>query len=322
MITQDALVDLWLHLGWPLTRLLLYLAIGLLVALFIESLNYTRKLAVVARPLTRFGHLAPITGASFSLCFFSGMAANTLLAEGYEQQKISRKELILANLFNSLPANFLHLPTTFFIAAPIIKGAAVVYIGLTISAALFRTLCIAVIGRILLPRQNGEPQAGELPPDPANPFRTALKNTLKRFKRRIRKIVTYTVPIYILFYFLNEAGFFQVAEQFIGAHLSWMSWLTPQALSILTFQMAAEFTAGLAAAGSLLASGAMEAKEIVLVLLIGNVLSSPIRAIRHQYPYYAGIFKPGLAAQLIFFSQSFRALSIALIAFLYYTLCM
>nr|WP_320011792.1 hypothetical protein [uncultured Desulfobulbus sp.] len=322
MITQDALLDLWLHLGWPLTRLLLYLAIGLLVALFIESLNYTRKLAVVARPLTRFGHLAPITGASFSLCFFSGMAANTLLAEGYEQQKISRKELILANLFNSLPANFLHLPTTFFIAAPIIKGAAVVYIGLTISAALFRTLCIAVIGRLLLPRPNGEPQAGELPADPKNPFRTALKNTMKRFKRRIRKIVTYTVPIYIFFYFLNEAGFFRVAEQFIGQHLSWMSWLTPQALSILTFQMAAEFTAGLAAAGSLLASGAMEAKEIVLVLLIGNVLSSPIRAIRHQYPYYAGIFKPGLAAQLILFSQSFRALSIALVAFLYYTLCM
>ena len=39
-----------------------------------------------------------------------------------------------------------------------------------------------------------------------------------------------------------------------------MSWLTPQALSVLTFQMAAEFTAGLAAAGSLLASGSMEAK--------------------------------------------------------------
>jgi hypothetical protein len=61
---------------------------------------------------------------------------------------------------------------------------------------------------------------------------------------------------------------------------------------------------------------------VSLVLLIGNVLSSPIRAIRHQYPYYAGIFKPGLAAQLILFSQTFRALSIALMAFLYYTLSM
>jgi hypothetical protein len=108
----------------------------------------------------------------------------------------------------------------------------------------------------------------------------------------------------------------------MGQHLSWLSWLSPQALSILTFQMAAEFTAGLAAAGALLANGSMRMEEIVLVLLIGNILSSPIRAIRHQYPYYAGIFKPVLAAELIFFSQSFRALSIALVAILYYFLAM
>jgi len=322
MITQETLTHLWLHLGWPLLRLLIYLAIGLLAALFIESLNWTRKLAVVARPLTRLGHLSPLTGASFSVCFFSGIAANTMLAEGYNNQQLSRKELILANLFNSLPSNFLHLPTTFFIAVPIIKGAAFIYIGLTVSAAVLRTLFIALLGRMLLPVANSENVHTELPPAPANPFRSALRNSLKRFKRRIRKIVSYTVPIYILFYALTEAGFFAAAERFMGQHLSWLSWLSPQALSILTFQMAAEFTAGLAAAGALLANGSMRMEEIVLVLLIGNILSSPIRAIRHQYPYYAGIFKPILAAELIFFSQSFRALSIALVAILYYFFAM
>ena len=322
MIAHDTLVHLWLHLGWPLLRLLLYLALGLLAALFIESLNWTRKMAIVARPLTRFGHLSPLTGASFSLCFFSGMAANTMLAEGYEKKQLSRKELILANLFNSLPVNFLHLPTTFFIAVPIIKGAAVIYIGLTIGAALVRTLFITLLGRLLLPATNTEVVQAELPPDPAHPFRAAVANTLKRFKRRIRKIVSYTVPSYIFFYYLTEAGFFNAAERFMTQHLSWLAWLSPQAISILTFQMAAEFTAGLAAAGSLLANGSMSIREIVLVLLIGNILSSPIRAVRHQYPYYAGIFKPVLAAELILFSQGFRALSIALVAFLYYTITM
>jgi hypothetical protein len=322
MITQETLTHLWFHLGWPLLRLLIYLAIGLLAALLIESLNWTRKLAVVARPLTRFGHLSPLTGAAFSVCFFSGMAANTMLAEGYANKQLNRKELILANLFNSLPSNFLHLPTTFFIAMPIIKGAAFIYIGLTVGAAIVRTLFIAVLGRLLLPAGNGDIAPTDLPHNPDNPFRAALRNTIKRFNRRIRKITGYTVPIYILFYALTEAGFFAAAERFMGEHLAWLSWLTPQALSILTFQMAAEFTAGLAAAGSLLASGSMRMEEIVLVLLIGNILSSPIRAIRHQYPYYAGIFKPVLAAELILFSQSFRALSIALVAFLYYFLCM
>ncbi|MDX9834869.1 MAG: hypothetical protein RBT36_06565 [Desulfobulbus sp.] len=317
MLTADTLTHLWQHLGWPLLRLLIFLSVGLLVALFIESLNWTRKLAVVAGPLTRFGHLSPLTGAAFALCFFSAIAANTMLAEGFDQGRLSRRELILSNLFNSLPANFLHLPTTFFIAFPLIKGAACVYLGLTVGAAVLRTLCIALLGRLLLPAANAAPSEIDLPVEPEHPLRAALANATKRFKRRIRKIVKITVPIYVFFYLLNEAGFFTAAERFMADHVSWLSWLTPQALSILTFQMAAEFTAGLAAAASLMTSGAMTTHEIVFVLLIGNILSSPIRALRHQYPYYAGIFRPVLAMQLIVCSQGFRALSLVVVALLY-----
>lgn len=318
MLAHDTLTHLWLHLGWPLTRLLLFLAVGLLVALVIESLNWTKKLAVIARPLTRFGHLSPLTGASFSMCFFSGIAANTMLAEGYDTKKLSRKELILANLFNSLPNNFLHLPTTFFIAVPIIKGAAFIYLGLTVGAALLRTLVITLLARLLLPAPQTEMVQTDQPQDQRHAFRSALKNGIKRFQRRIRKIISYTAPIYILFYFLNEAGFFSATQRFMTEHVGWLSWLSPQAISIITFQVAAEFTAGLAAAGALLAAGSMSSREIVLALLVGNILSSPIRAVRHQYPYYAGIFKPGLAAQLIFFSQGFRAISIVFVTAAYY----
>lgn len=323
MLSTETFIHLWVHLGWPLTRLLLFLAVGLLVALVIESLNWTKKLAVIARPLTRFGHLSPLTGASFSMCFFSGIAANTMLAEAYTTQKLSRRELILANLFNSLPNNFLHLPTTFFIAVPIIKGAALVYLGLTVGAALFRTLAITLLARLLLPAAKTEEMAESDPlQQQRQSFRSALQNGMQRFRRRIRKIVSYTAPIYTLFYFLNEAGFFTATQRFMTEHLSWLSWLSPQAISIITFQVAAEFTAGLAAAGALLTAGSMSSREIVLALLVGNILSSPIRAIRHQYPYYAGIFKPGLAAQLILFSQSFRAISIVFVTFIYYYITM
>jgi hypothetical protein len=307
---------LWHQLAWPLLRLLLFISIGLLVANFIEALNWTRKMAVVARPLTKFGHLSPITGASFSMAFFSGVAANTMLAEAYEKEKISKKELVLANLFNSLPTYFLHLPTTFFITAPLIKGAAVIYIGLTFGAAILRTLVITLLSRFLLPpvdRQMEPPQRAE-----QNSFKTAWRNTIKRFKRRIRKIIRFTVPIYILFFILARAGMFTLLEEFMAAHLSFLSWLSPKAMSIIALQVAAEFTAGLAAAGALLQDGSMDYSQVVLALLVGNVLSSPIRAMRHQFPYYAGIFRPRLAMQLIIFSQSFRTVSIALVALFYY----
>ena len=315
METAFSLPQLWHHLGWPLVRLLVYISIGLLFANFIEALNWTRKIAFIARPLTKFAHLSPLTGASFSMAFFSGIAANTMLSEAYANKEIAKKELILANLFNSLPTYFLHLPTTFCIIAPLIKNAAFTYIGLTFSAALLRTTGISLISHFLLPKQ--EKTAVQQQPRPASDLQTAWQRTWKRFQRRIRKIIRFTVPIYILFYIFTRIGLFEQLTHFMAAHLSFLSWLSPQAMSIVALHVAAEFTAGLAAAGAMLASGAMDNREIILALLVGNILSSPVRAIRHQFPYYAGIFKPGLAMQLILFSQTFRLLSITAVTLMY-----
>jgi len=317
----DTLALLWRELGHPLVRLLTFISIGLIVAGFIEAMNWTRKMSVVAAPMIRFGHLSDLTGAAFSMAFFSGVAANTMLSEAYEQGRLSKKELLLANMFNSLPAYFLHLPTTFFLTLPLIKGATFIYIGLTLGAALLRTLGIAVLSHFLLGPENltgthGQRQAEKIS------FRQAGKRTLARFTKRIRKIIRLTLPIYIVFFWLSQAGMFQLLEEFMADHLSFLSWLSPKAVSIIALQIAAEFSAGLVAAGALLQDGTMSYKEIVLTLLIGNVLSSPIRAVRHQFPYYAGIFKPRLAMQLIVFSQIFRAVSITFVALLYFFLVM
>ena len=61
-------LHLWQHLGWPLTRLFLFLGLGLMVALFPQSLNWTKKIA--AQPLTRFAAChswprAPLPSAAF-----------------------------------------------------------------------------------------------------------------------------------------------------------------------------------------------------------------------------------------------------------------
>jgi len=311
-----SLTQLWHHLGWPLVRLLFYISIGLLVANFIEALNWTRKIAFIARPLTRFAHLSPLTGAAFSMAFFSGVAANTMLSEGFAKGEISKKELILANLFNSLPTYFLHLPTTFVITAPLIKGAAFTYIGLTLGAALIRTLCISLISHFLLPSHTGQ-KTNDPAQQQQSDLQTAWQRTWKRFQRRIRKIIRFTVPIYILFYIFTQMGLFAHLQEFMAAHLSFLSWLSPQAMSIVALHVAAEFTAGLAAAGALLADGTMGQREVILALLVGNILSSPVRAFRHQFPYYAGIFKPALAMQLIAFSQIFRLFSIICVTILY-----
>jgi hypothetical protein len=91
------------------------------------------------------------------------------------------------------------------------------------------------------------------------------------------------------------------------------SFLPPEALGIVAFHMAAEFTAGLAAAGAMISDVGLTQVQVVLALMLGNVLSSPMRAFRHQFPYYAGIFKPRMAMKLIAYNQILRAISIAFV---------
>ena len=104
----------------------------------------------------------------------------------------------------------------------------------------------------------------------------------------------------------------------MAGYLSFLPWLSPQSMGIITLHIAAEFTAGLAAAGALLQDGSLGQQEIILALIVGNILSSPVRAIRHQFPFYAGIFRPRLAAELIICNQLFRIISLIFTGTLYF----
>ena len=268
----------WHSLLWPLLRLLGSLAVGLLVANCIEALNWTRFLARLAAPVIRLGHLKDVVGASFSMAFFSGLAANSLLAEAYAAGKLDDRELVLANLFNSLPTYFLHLPQMFFITVPFLgMRPSLVYVGLTLLAALLRTAAILIYGRLLLPPLDEGCVVCHLK-DGDFSWKKALAKAWKRFTRRIRTMVLFTVPIYVGIHYLTVYGAFNAMEKWLSQHLSFLSFMTPQAVSIVMFQVVAEFTAGLAAAGAMLGAGDLSARQVVLALLIGNILSTPMRA--------------------------------------------
>jgi len=314
---MDSFVLLWQGLAWPLLRLLLFISLGLAVAHFIEALNWTAKMSRLARPISRLGHLSDEVGLSFSMAFFSGIAANSMLAAAYDGGKIAKKELICANLFNSLPTYFLHLPTMFFITVPLIKGAAFVYVGLTFFAAVLRTVLTLGLSRLILSGTKARDEL-DLPCQQGNSFKESLVITWVRFQKRMKKIVFFTVPIYTIVFLLNQAGGFAWLEGRMAHYLPALSWLNPQSLGIIAFHVMAEFTAGITMAGALLADGGLSEREVVLALLVGNILSSPVRAVRHQFPYYAGIFSPRLAVELIIYNQSFRLASITLVTIAYY----
>lgn len=311
------LPQLWESLLWPLIRLFFYITLGLLAASLLEAMQWNKKIGRFAQPLARIGNMPETVAMSFAAAFISGVAANTMLSEAYSKQTLSKKELIIGNLFNSLPTYFLHLPTMFFITLPLIKSAAFIYVGLTLTAAVLRTSLIIIIGRFILTPTNMH--------DQTHPKATKKKPTIsevydkvtKRFKKRMFKIAKFTIPIYILIFIIHRIGFFREAELFFAGYLENIPFISPQSIGIITLHLAAELTAGLAAAGALLQDGTLSVQEIVVALLIGNIVSSPLRAVRHQFPYFAGIFSPKLALELIAYSQTFRVGSIIFVTIVY-----
>lgn len=310
---------IWPQIILPIVRITFFITIGLFIANVIESLNWTHRLAVLARPLIRIGRLSAVTGASFSIAFFSGVTANTMLSEAFDKGQMSKKELVLANLFNSLPRFFLHLPTTFFLTAPLIKGGALIYVGLTFSAAILQTMVVVLGGRMLLSKATTKFEI-ELPQKGKISWKTALTKSIKRLKKRIGKIMLFMVPVYLLFFLLHRYGLFTRIQELIAQKAWFLSWLNPQSLGIVVLHVTTEFSAGLTAASVLLANNSLTYKEVVLALLVGNILATPIRALRHQLPYYTGIYAPKLALELVGVSQLARALCVVLVAMLYYYL--
>ncbi len=320
MEQPEFFIMLWQGLGWPLLRLVFFISLGLMIGNLIESLNWTHGVARLASPLIRIAHLSDITGASFSMAFFSAVTANTMLSEAYEQGRLTKQELIFSNLFNSLPTYFLHLPTLFFLAVPLLKGVAFVYVGLTLLAAFLRTVCILFVGRMVLPGHKEHCVTCRLEENRVSSLTQALHKAWLRFQKRIKRILLVTVPIYTAVYILNRLGLFALVQEWLARHVKLLAWLHPESLGVVALQLTAEISAGMAAAGALLDNGSLEVRQVVLALLVGNVVSSPIRAVRHQFPFYAGVFQPKLAVELITYNQIFRTGSIILVGVFYYFL--
>jgi hypothetical protein len=305
------------HVLPPLARLLFFISLGILIGIFVENLRWSTFMARLATPLVRIAHLQPVSGASFAMAFFSGITANSMLAEAFAQKKITRNEVIVSNLFNSLPIYFLHLPTMAMIAAPLLKQAAPTYIGLTLGAACLRTCIMVISCRYFLPPLPEGCVTCELPEQKPFHLKTVIKTTLSRFASRMKRVVLITVPVYVLVFLGSDLGFFDWIESVIGSHAGAMSWFPPEAIGVIVLQISGDFSAGAAAAGALLENDLISVKGIVLALVAGNLLSSPMRAFRHQLPVYAGIFKPGLALQLIMANQGLRVGSLAVLGVLY-----
>lgn len=301
---------LWKRVIWPLLRLSFLISIGLFVALAIEGTGWMNRLAVVARPFMRWGHLSQQMGSVFTTAFLSGVTSLAMLATFLQEGAMNRREVTLAVLLDTFPSFFLHLPTTFFILWPLVGKAGLIYLLLTFGAALLRLGVVIVYTHLSFPEPPG--YRHEMKTEKRD-WKGFLGATLKKLSSRLTRILLIVTPVYVIMLLLSDVGFFQWLRRLFSIGIS--STLLPvEAMSVVILSLMAELTSGYAAAGAMLDSGTLTMSQTVLALVAGNILATPLRALRHQLPYYMGIFSPGMGIYLMVAGQAFRLFSLLAVA--------
>jgi len=297
---------LYVRLVKPLLKLTLAIGAGLLLGMVIENANLTARLGRVFSPFLRFGHLREPSAVAFTTAFVSAAAASSVLMNAYKDRVISRRELVIAALILTFPAFFAHLPSIFFTITPLVGVLGVYYLGMLLAGDILRTVAYLVWGRLTLPPYQPEAVAA----DSRRPaWKEVWQATREKFLRRLYTILVITIPVFVGVFLAQEGGLFNWLNSRLSVFLKGTQ-IPVEAVSILVFSLAAETTGGFAAAGALITSRALSPAAVLFTLILGTIISSPMRAVRHQLPFYLGIYTPKLGLKLMILSQLCRILSL------------
>ena len=287
-------------------------------------MGWSEIVARLSRPLMHTGNFSDWSGTAFTTAFLSGVAANTILWNAYKEKKLNGQEMLLAALLNlGLPSYTLHLPTAIAIIIPLVGTAGLIYVSLTLMAALLRTVIVLILGRLILssPKKMEEPGKEYQNKEELEPGKERVKKLLAQYLTgRLSQIAMYTVPIYIMVVLLQQWEFFGWLQD-KSASIITIEALPVEGISVVVFSIVAEFTAGAAAAGAMLGAGVLTVKETVLALLFGSIIATPVRALRHQLPRYLGIFQPKMGIIILIMGQTLRVTSVVIVGIIYFLVC-
>ena len=298
---------------FPLMKATLFISIGLFAGQIIERAGWTNRVAVIARPFMRWGHLTGQMGAAFTTAFVSGTASLSMLRSFHEEGLMDRRELTSAILLNTFSSFFLHLPRTFFILLALAGRAGATYMALAFCAAMLRFVVVLSFSHFTLPEPQRYVQKDK---PPQKSWQVLLPETGRKFVSQLIRILIVVVPVYLTVVLISEIGFFLWLRESLAGIVS-STFIPIEAMSVIVISLMVEFTSGYAAAGAMLEAGTLNLFQTVTALVIGYVIASPVRALRHQMPYYMGIFNPSLGLRLMFFSQALRVSSMVVVGVVY-----
>ena len=301
-------MDIAFDIAIGLLRLIVLVSAGVFAGSLLESTGWTRKLGFLVRPLTNWAKLPSACGSAFVTAFVSPRAANSMLAGAYADNKLRRHEMITGALINIFPNTLCHMRVLAFAVIPLLGVVGAAYVGFQFVTALVVTVIMLGVGRGL----SGKlvPSGGDTTNDTENreqeteTWGEATKRAMKRTRKILTRVMLITAPLYIAVGILDHLGIFRQAAEVMPQALAAV--LPPASVTVVAGHMSSVMNAaGIGA--ELMHSGTLSGYHLLMTLIAGNLLSMPIRAMRHTIPSILGIFPPRDGIMIVVVGQILRA---------------
>jgi hypothetical protein len=270
-------------------------ALACFAAAVFERRSWLGFVTRAAGPLIKLGRLPAACASAFSASFVSGSVAGLMLSDSRKQELVTRKQMILCAVCCSAPASLTFSLTAMFPVIAAIGTAGALYYAVThgISAVLTVTF-------LLLLRRTSSADSPVFSPGSGGKRKTekwgsTFLHAWSRTRVVMTRVVTLTIPLFLLTSYAVSRGFFTGWSSSAPAFLG--KWLTPETLGILGARMGGMLAAsGITA--ELLANGKTTLVQAVFALLLGNIISNPIRTMRRTLPVSLGLY-PGYDGAVI-----------------------
>lgn len=301
-----------------LVRVVPFAVLGIFLMQLIVALKWVEKISWITKPITGFANLRRECGMSFLAAFGSPAAANSILAGLEDDGLIGGRELTIAALANSFPVTVMHWRYMLPVLIPLLGAVGLTYFGILACIGLSKTMIVLVLGRFLLEsKENGKGDI-ERNSDDRPSLREAVRTAVNESKPTLKRILALIIPTTFAVFLAIDLGAFDA----LGEALKCIAPYLPVPAEGLTV-IAAQFARGVAAytvAGNLLNTGVLTGKGVILALLTGGILTTPVK-VRYTVPYYVGIFGSRKGFEILALSQilriGLRILAILMVIFIF-----
>ena len=289
--------------------------LGIVMVNILENLGWTKRIGWIAKPFTRLGRLTDASGVSFIVSFGSPSSANAMLMQLFRENKIDKKEMYITSLANTFPSALMHWRSMLPVLIPLLGLTGVVYFAIYIFIGFIKTIAVLVVGRFILKDKKEQPQV-ESPVFVKLKLPELIKKSIKQGWPLMRRVFFITIPVTVLVFYLIDLGIFE----WLTTKIQGVTEVFPVPIEGLSISAAyfGHVVAAYTIAGNMLTAGVISAKNIILSMLLGQVLSSVVSSFRHAAPYYIGIFGVKSGTELLFYSSCLHIFFTTIMFFIIY----